>query len=230
MVIHRHDARRVSAPNSRQIHRASVLADIAGGIPLFGIRRHIQQRRGIQIFAQPFRPAVGFVICLYKLPRFIHEHQSGNIGLTGIDFRRAETAARRVFLQLMGNLFGALDHAHQALRFVGQIDAVVSVALLLHILGRRHHHLMGRFPIQVRGRQKHADRQHQTQQNLNMENADGNPVSFAFHRSPPPHISARLIQILPNDLLHRPIFPHFLKHGGKRLFQPPLVFLRKRDA
>ena len=190
VIIRRDDARRIPPPDGRQIDRAPVRAHVARGISLFRVKRHIQQRRRIQIFVQPFRRLARFVVIRQDAPGFIQQNHSGDVAQPGVIRQRNLLPA--VFLQLMGNLVGAFQHAHQALRLAGQLDAVVSVALLLDVL-HGHRHLLPRGnQIRMGRHQKHAAQQRQRQQNFHMDRADGDPISsgFRFHRHSPPCTAA----------------------------------------
>ena len=79
---------------------------------------------------------------------------------------------------LAGDLADALHHAHQALGFARQLDAVVAVALFPDVSNGRRHLLPRGNRVRMGRRQKHDAQQRQRQQNFHVDEANGKPVSF----------------------------------------------------
>ena len=78
-VIRRDDARRIPPPDGGQINHAPVLAGKTRGVALFGVKRRVQQRGGIQIFAKLPGRFARPVIIRQNAPRFVHHNQPGDI-------------------------------------------------------------------------------------------------------------------------------------------------------
>ena len=175
-VIRRDDARRIPPPDGGQINHAPVRAGKARGVALFGVKRRVQQRGGIQIFAKLPGRFARPVIIRQNEPRLIHHNQPGDISHLRILRKRcAFFAVRR---HLTGNMADALHHAHQALGLAGQLNAVVAVALFLDVSNGRRHLLPRGNRVRMGRRQKHDAQQRQRQQNFHVDEANGKPVSF----------------------------------------------------